>query len=64
VVLLPAAAAAGTPPGAQRLPEELPTREGRITVTLPDGTVLTLIGVPRLLIPVCDWIGTGNPQPA
>jgi len=42
------AAAAATPGGA----EDLPPADGRIIVTLPDGTVLTLIGATRLVLAI------------
>jgi hypothetical protein len=62
VEVLPVATVADPTADAQGLVEELPARDGRIVVTLPDGTVLTLIGVPRLVI-AADWIGTGAPRP-
>jgi len=37
--------------------------EGRIIVTLPDGTVLTLIGAIQLVLGVSDGIGPEAPLP-
>lgn len=64
VVVLPADASADRAAGDQKLSETLPATDRRIIVSLPDGTVLTLIGVPSLLIAVPDWIGASTPQKA
>jgi hypothetical protein len=46
----------------EAVPESARAGDGRITVTMPDGTMLTLIGVPRLLIAGSDGIGIGTPR--
>jgi hypothetical protein len=58
---LPPDAAREAAGGPEDMVESPPTVADRITVTLPDGTMLTLIGVPRLLIAAAGGIGTGSP---
>jgi hypothetical protein len=53
-----------TTPGCQEFAENRPAGDGRITVTLADGTVLMLIGAPRLLIPVASSTGNEAPEQA
>jgi hypothetical protein len=46
-------------------PAESPRSEvGRIVVTLPDGTMMTLIGATHLLLDGPGWIGMGTPLEA
>ena len=49
-------AVAGATPGGT---EKLPSADGRIVVTLPDGTVMTLIGATRLLLAISGSTATG-----
>lgn len=37
--------------------------DGRIVVTLPDGTILTLIGATRLVLPLAELAELGTPPP-